>query len=79
MDWSFPQYRKLLDKSYYKIISTTEWIELQRLGCKVIETRFVVQHFADRNFLLDLLSGDKDRYEICSEEEFEKIKDSLKT
>lgn len=68
---TFPQYRKLDDRSYYKIVSEVEMHEMQRLGKVFIHTHLVAQTFVDRNFISDLLNGDNGRYKTISEMEYE--------
>ncbi|MBY0427363.1 MAG: hypothetical protein K2Q22_17135 [Cytophagales bacterium] len=70
---TFPQYRKLANKSYYKIISPTEMIEIQRLGKRVLTNHLQANSFLDRNLIADLLDGDGGRYVVISEEEFEGV------
>lgn len=70
MYYSFPQYRRLQNKSYYKIVSGTEMIEWQRLGSTYSRFEFKSANFLDNLLIQDLLSGDNGRYEAMTEEEF---------
>ena len=73
MSSSFPQYRHLQNKSYYKILSDTEMIEWQRLGKTYSKIEFKSTNFFDNLLIQDLLSGDNGRYEHLTEEEFQAL------
>lgn len=66
----FPQYRRLQDKSYYKILSNTEMVEWQRLGTVYFRFEFKSANFLDNLLIQDLLGGDNGRYKSMTEEEF---------
>ena len=74
MQFSFPQYRKLQDRSYYKILSETEMEEMQRLGKRFVLLQYHAHTFLDRFLVDDLLAGDNGRYETITQEEYEAIK-----
>jgi hypothetical protein len=69
----FPQYRKLNDKAYYKIVSETEMFEYQKLGKRYIQFHIIAQTFVDRNLISDVLSGDNGRYDVASKNEYESV------
>jgi len=71
---AFPQYRKLNDRAYYKIVSETEMFEMQKLGKRYVPIHLIAHTFVDRNLLSDLLNEDNGRYEVISEEEYESIR-----
>lgn len=73
MSNSFPQYRRLQNRSYYKILSDTEMIEWQRLGNNYSRLEFKSANFLDNLLIQDLISGDNGRYEPMSEEEFKSL------
>ena len=65
----FPQYRMYLNgKSYFKIISLSEFDEVQLIGSKKIITSHIVKILPDRNFIMDLLID----YSLFAEEITEK-------
>ncbi|HBW86005.1 MAG TPA: hypothetical protein DEF82_04470 [Crocinitomicaceae bacterium] len=69
----FPVYRKINnDKSYYKIISNLEFIEIQIIGKSHFKNHFRISHYPDKLFLLDVISG-KPPYEIANQEEVERL------
>ena len=69
----YPQYRKLKDRAYYKIVSETELFEMQKLGKRYVLIHLVAHTFVDRNFISDLLNGDNGRYEEIMEVEYESV------
>ena len=71
---TFPQYRRLENRSYYKIVSETELYEIQRVGHRFSAFHLIAYTFLDRNLIQDLLSGDGGRYETIVEEEYEAVK-----
>lgn len=77
IQYEFPQYRKLKDKSFYKIISLEEVHEIQGLGKRWFQLHFVAHNFLDKNLILDLLETDEGRYEVISREEYELIESKL--
>lgn len=69
----FPVYRKINNgKSYYKIISNLEFIEIQIIGKIYFKNHFKISQYPDKLFLLDVISG-KPPYEIASQEEVERL------
>ena len=72
----YPQYRKYPNgKTYFKIISPTEWEEIQVVGSKYILHQFKVKILPDRNYIHDLtfdyeknwVAIEYDEYEIYRE------------
>lgn len=75
MEINYPQYRKYLnDKGYFKIISATEWEEIQIVGNKYLLHQFSVNILPDRNFIYDMTFDYKKNWEAIEEDEYEKIK-----
>jgi hypothetical protein len=69
----FPVYRKINNgKSYYKIISNLEFVEIQIIGKIYFKNHFKISQYPDKLFLLDVISG-KPPYEIASQEEVERL------
>lgn len=69
---NFPQYRKYRNgKSYFKIISASELIELKISGgfyeIYVLQAKIL----PDRNLIMDLLEGKSAFCEVIGEEEYE--------
>lgn len=56
MEVLFPQYRKLKDRSFYKIDSEYIIVEVQRIGSKYATFTISVNNFGNRVFLNDLLA-----------------------
>ncbi len=72
----FPQYRKLKDKSYYKVLSPQEMEEIQRLGKQFLLFHISAITFLDINLIRDILEGDQGRYEPISEQEYQTWKNA---
>lgn len=71
---TFPQYRKYTNnKSYFKIISNTQWEEKQLLGSKVILNSFEAKILPDRNFLNDMLTNYGNHWLVIDEVEYNSI------
>jgi hypothetical protein len=70
---TFPQFRKLGDRAYYKIVSETEMVELQKLGKRFVSIHLTASTYLDRILISDLLDGDKGRYDLITEIAFEEI------
>ncbi len=71
---TFPQYRKYTNnKSYFKIISNTQWEEKQLLGSKVILNSFEAKILPDRNFLNDMLTNYGNHWIVIDEVEYNSI------
>ena len=69
----FPQYRKLQNRAYYKIVSEMEMEELNRLGKGWLRTYFVGKSFLDRCLIRDILSGETGHYVPISEADYKQI------
>ncbi|MFM7472941.1 MAG: hypothetical protein ACKO00_03380 [Crocinitomicaceae bacterium] len=69
----FPVYRKINNgKSYYKVISNLEFIEIQIIGKIYFKNHFKISQYPDKLFLMDVISG-KHPYEIATQEEVERL------
>ena len=78
METAYPQYRKYPnDKAYFKIISATEWEEIQVIGSKFILNQFTVKIMPDRNYLNDMTFDYKSNWVVIDESEYENIKVKL--
>lgn len=68
---TFPIYRKLSnEKSYYKIVSTESFIELQKIGKKIRRYTIMAQQFPEKLRIQDMISL-VDGYLTSNETEFE--------
>ena len=75
MEIIYPQYRKYPNnKAYFKIISATEWEEIQVVGSNHILHRFTVNIMPDRNFIYDMTFDYKDNWVVIDEEEYHEKK-----
>jgi len=71
----YPQYRKYKnDRGFFRIVSPTEWEEIQVLGSKYLLHSFTVTILPDRNFIHDMTFDYEQNWEKISEEEYENIK-----
>lgn len=69
----FPVYRKMNNgKSYYKIISDIEFIEIQIIGLNQFKNHFRISQYPDKLFLTEVISG-KYPYEFATQEEVERL------
>ncbi len=72
---NYPQYRKYPhERTYFKIISTTEWEELHISGTKIDVHSFTAKILPDRNYIHDLTFDYQNNWILIEEEEYEKIK-----
>ena len=72
---TYPQYRKYSNnKSFFKIISETEFEEIQVLGIKTTIHAFKAKILPDRNYIYDLIHNYKAHWIKCSPEEYELLK-----
>ena len=79
METSYPQYRKYLNnKSFFNIVSPTEWEEIQIIGSRYLLNTFTVKILPDRNFMQDMTFDYKDNWDVISEAEYEQKKDLVK-
>lgn len=61
----FPQFRMLSNgKVFYKIISNTEFIEIQFLGEKKMEFRMVAEQYPEKLRIMDMLQCDSPYLEL---------------
>jgi hypothetical protein len=75
MTITYPQYRKYPNnKAYFKIVSPTEWEEIQILGSKHIYHHFTVNILPDRNFIHDMTFDYEKNWVKIEEEEYEMVK-----
>ena len=73
---TYPQYRKYSNnKSYYKIISSEEFEEIQVLGTKITFHHFKAKILPDRNYIADLTFDYHNHWEVIEEKEYEKLKE----
>lgn len=69
---SYPQYRKYPHgRTYFKIISSSEFEELQFLGDECAVHHFVAKILPDRNYIYDLTFDYEKYWDAISEEEYE--------
>lgn len=70
MTEEFPVYRKYTNnKNYFKIISTSEFIEISVVGKQVVIKKIEAKIYPDKLFILDLINCINSILKI-SEEEF---------
>lgn len=80
MEIQYPQYRKYLnEKSFFKIISSTEWEEIQIIGSKYVLNQFKVNVMPDRNFLHDMTFDYKENWVVITAEEYNTYKNKPTT
>ena len=67
----FPVYRKYSnDKSYFKVESESEFIQLQVIGKKVFESRITVVQYPERLLVNDLIKAEEPHILSIGEAEF---------
>ena len=77
-DINYPQYRKYSnDKAYFKIISETEWEEVQVVGSNYILHQFTVKIMPDRNYIYDMTFDYEKNWVLIEEDEYKKIKNLI--
>jgi hypothetical protein len=75
---SYPQYRKYGNgKSFFKVLSLTEFEEIQVSGDQLRLFEFEAKILPDRNYIQDLLFDYEAHWELCSAEEYETLKKKL--
>jgi len=75
MEMSYPQYRRYKNgKSYFRIVSPTEFEEIQALGQRWFFQKFTVKILPDRNFIQDMTFAYQEHWEVVSADEFEVIR-----
>ncbi len=71
--FTYPQYRKYKnDKSFFKILSAEEFIEIQWIGKNKLEHRIVAKILPDRNFIADMLFDFESNWDKISAEEYKR-------
>ena len=79
MEIQYPQYRKYKnDRSFFKIISSTEWEEVQMIGSKYVLNTFKVNIMPDRNFLHDMTFDYKENWDVITEAEYSDCRKKVK-
>ena len=72
---SYPQYRKYPNgKAFFKIISSTEWEEIQVIGSKTILHHFIVKILPDRNYIYDMTFDFTRNWVAIDEAEYETLR-----
>lgn len=67
----FPIYRKYTNsRSYFKIVSAKEFVELQVVGSKVLQHRVLAAQFPEMRLVQDMLELQDERWVEASEQEF---------
>ena len=76
---SYPLYRKYSNnKTFFKVLSQSQFEEIQVLGTKISHQVFTTQILPDRNYISDLIKNDNGHWVMCSENEFEELKRNSK-
>ena len=71
----YPQFRKYPHgRTYFKILSPTEFEELQISGDKSTMHHFVAKILPDRNYIYDLTFNYQGHWEVISEKEYQENK-----
>lgn len=74
----YPQFRKYInDMAYFKIVSESEWEEIQVMGKRYSIHSFTAKILPDRNFIYDLTYDYKRNWLEIEEEEYERIKSNV--
>lgn len=75
---NYPQYRKYPNnKGYFKVVSATEWEEIQVIGNKYLLHTFTVNILPDRNFIYDLTFDYEQNWLKIELEEYETIRQNI--
>lgn len=70
----FPVYRKYFNnKSYFKIISSTEFEELVIFGKNYQHTTYTAKILPDRVLIEDMINNEGNHWVNCSREEYEEV------
>ena len=76
---SYPQYRKYPHgRAYFKIISSSEFEELQILGNECTLYHFIAKILPERNYIYDLTFDYKNHWVAIEEEEYEAVRKRCK-
>ena len=68
----YPQFRKYVHgRTYFKIISPTEFEEIHILGDKHIIHHFIAKILPDRNYIYDLTQNYQGHWEVITEKEYQ--------
>lgn len=71
----YPQYRKYSHgRTFFKIISASEWEEIQVMGGKYSIHAFKAAILPDRNYIYDLTFEYKDNWIKINADEYEQVK-----
>ena len=74
----YPQFRKYInDMAYFKIVSESEWEEIQVMGKRYSIHLFTAKILPDRNFIYDLTYDYERNWLEIEEEEYERIKSNV--
>jgi len=77
---TYPLYRKYSNnKTYFKIISETEFEEIQILGSKKTILFFEAKILPDRNYIYDLTFNYKTHWLLSDSQEYEALKKTITT
>ena len=72
---TYPQYRKYSNnKSYFKIISSDEFEEIQLFGTKKSIHLFKAKILPDRNFIYDMTFDYEKSWQKIEKEEYDQVK-----
>ena len=75
---TYPQYRKYKNnKSYFKVISSEIFEEIQVLGSKKTIHTFEAKILPDRNYIFDLTFNYQNHWIICNESEYEFLRNTI--
>jgi hypothetical protein len=76
--FTYPQYRKYSNgKSFFKIISTDEFEEIQLLGTTKTIHHFKAKILPDRNYVYDLITNENNYWLVCEAKEYESLKETI--
>jgi hypothetical protein len=74
-DRQFPLYRKYANEQrYYKIMSLTEFEEIQRIGKRFITHQHKAIQYPEKLFILDLIEMKLEGILVCEELEYHAIR-----
>lgn len=73
-DRQFPLYRKYSNgQRYYKILSPVAFIEIQRIGSRILKTEHQADIYPDKLFISDLIRLNQNGIEASNETEFNEL------
>jgi hypothetical protein len=74
----FPQYRKLSnDKSYYRIESLKQFVEIQRIGSRLVKHCIRAEQYPEMLRIREMLSLEIEGIELLSEFEFDQLDEQI--